>query len=459
MRLERPLHTYRLLMVSPWKIRRPATCSLRTVCLLGTVIMMSSSLPIAGGEPPKANYDEARVPDYALPEILAGADGTTVSTVAQWRQRRRNLLDLFAKTMYGRAPGRPTELSWKIVESSDAAIGGKAIRKQVVFHLGASPDAPTMTLLLYLPREAPGRSPVFLGLNFRGNHSIHSDPAISLSDRWMRSDPKKGIVDHRATERSRGNAASRWAVETILGRGYGLATVYYGDIDPDFDDGFQNGVHPLSYRAGQTRPEADQWGSISAWAWGLSRVMDYLETDDDVDKNRVAVLGHSRLGKTALWAGAQDERFALVISNDSGCGGAALSRRQFGETVARINTSFPHWFCENFKKYNDRVGDLPIDQHMLLALIAPRPVYVASAEDDQWADPKGEFLSAYHAQCVYRLYGKNGLGLKRPAMPAVNRPIHESMGYHMRSGKHDLSAYDWRQYLDFADQHFGMKRD
>ena len=396
------------------------------------------------------NYDESKVPPYTLADPLAMQDGTPVTTVAQWRERRRpELLRLFAAEVYGHTPGRSIPVATR-VDSVEKALEGRAIRKQITLTFGPGPDAPAMHLLVYLPAGTRGPVPAFLGLNFEGNHAVHRDPAIRLSTAWM-AERYEGVVNNRATEASRGSEASRWPIDRILARGYGLVTAYYGDLDPDFDDGFKNGIHPLFYEAGQEKPAPDGWGAIGAWAWGLSRALDYLGTDTDVDERRVAVMGHSRLGKAALWAGAQDERFALVISNESGCGGAALSKRIFGETVGRINQAFPHWFADTFNRYNEREQDLPIDQHQLLALIAPRPLYVASAAEDLWADPKGEFLGAFHAEPVYRLFGKPGLGVTE--MPAVGTPVGATIAYHMRAGEHDVTDYDWDRYLDFADRH------
>jgi len=392
------------------------------------------------------NYDETRVPAYELPELLLGADGTQVADAAAWEAKRRpELLELFREHMFGRMPDRPAGLHWRILDDAPA-LDGRARRRQVRIFLTAAEDQPFFDLLVYLPAEAKKPAPAFLGLNFRGNHSIHADPAILIHQNWVRNDEECGITENRATEASRATRARRWPVERILARGYALATVYYGDIDPDYDHGFTKGVHPLFREMGI--PEASL-GAISAWSWGLSRALDYLETDHGIDGGRVAVMGHSRLGKTALWAGANDPRFSLVVSNNSGCGGAALSRRCLGETVWRINTAFPHWFCAKFKEYNNREDALPFDQHGLIALAAPRPAYVASANDDRWADPKGEFLATYHAGPAYELYGRKGPETAEP--PPLHQPTGQHLRYHVRAGGHDVTDYDWDRFLDLAD--------
>jgi hypothetical protein len=238
-------------------------------------------------------------------------------------------------------------------------------------------------------------------------------------------------------------------VQTIIDHGYGLATAYYGSIDPDYDDGFQNGFHPL-FVPDENEAEYTSESSISMWAKGMSFIADFLEQDSIADANRIIAIGHSRLGKTTLWCGANDSRFSAVISNNSGCGGAALSMRQFGERVGRINTRFPHWFTERFNRYNGKERKLPVDQHMLLALMAPRPIYVASATEDQWADPMGEFLALKEACSVYALFGYTQDFPQQ--LPSANKPYDGITGYHLRKGKHDLTEFDWIMYINWCDK-------
>ena len=401
------------------------------------------------------NYDESKVPEFDLPQPLVTTSGDTVANADQWTNLRRGeLFELFQREVYGRAPEK-VSIRHQLISVKSDAIGGKATRREVDVFFGTESDAPAMRLLIYVPNAADTPVPAFLGLNFIGNHSMESDPEISITKNWVRN--RKGLSNgNRASESARGAAMPRWPIEMIVDRGYALVTIYYGDIDPDFDDGFKNGIHRTLQQKVQTIPANERWGSIATWAYGLSHALDFLMQDDAVDGKRVAVIGHSRLGKTALWAGATDPRFALVISNNSGCGGAALSRRGFGETVGRINRVFPHWFCDNYWQYNENEHTCPVDQHELVALIAPRPVYIASASEDLWADPKGEFLSAYYADQVYRLLGTDGFGGTTPPteMPPVDSPLASgTIGYHVRAGKHDLTKYDWQQYLDFADRH------
>ncbi len=425
--------------------------------LVLTLMALSIPMTQTTALPTGFNYDEEKVPDYTLPDPLVANNGTRIQSAAQWTDSRRGeLLKLFEEHVYGRRPGRPEAMEFEVTSVDNNALNGTAIRKEITIHFEGKNEPYAVHVLLYLPKKNMGPVPVFLGYNFNGNHSIHSDQGISLSTSWMRKN-ENGNKNHLATESARGSSSSRWPVETILARGYGLATAYYGDIEPDHKEGWKDGIRSF-YKIDENGKSLalEDWSAISAWSWGLNRIVDYFETDLDIDSNRIALLGHSRLGKTAVWAGANDERFAITISNNSGCGGAALSRRAFGETVERINTSFPHWFNGNFKSYNGNESALPVDQHELIALMAPRPVYVASAKEDVWADPHGEFLSAKAAGEVYALFGKPGVGVE--TQPDVNTPVGDFIGYHIRTGKHDVTAFDWEQYLSFADRHYQNPR-
>jgi len=359
-----------------------------------------------------------------LPDPLRNAENKIVDSVTMWEnERRAEILSLFEELVFGiNSAGRPESLRFHAV-STAGWMEGAAVRKSVEIAFEGPGGMASFPATIFVPARSPKPVPVFLLIN-TGNVS-HADP-------------------ERATK------TEYWPVEEIVSRGYAAAVFRAADVDPDEDDGFANGIHGVFDPPGTPRP-ANAWGSIAAWAWGASRVLDYLETDPDIDAGKTAIVGHSRGGKTALWAGATDRRFAMVVSNNSGCTGAAMSRGNTGERLVDINNVFPHWFNANYKKYNGKEDEMPFDQHMLLSLIAPRPLYVASATEDSWADPEGEFASLVLSESVYRLYGSGGLGTN--SLPPADRPVHgDKMGYHLRTGRHTLTLYDWQQFMDFADR-------
>lgn len=429
------------------------------VCAPVAIVMLSLALtplmtPHAFAQPPQEefNYDESKVRTYTLPDLLADPDGGAIATHEAWRvSARPRWLALLESTEYGRLlPAVP--VTAEQVERGAGPDG--ATRVQARLRLGHGPDAPATEVLLFLPPSPDGTSqeklPTFLHLNFGGNHAESPDPAVRIPTGWVPNGKDTGVDDHTAKASSRGTLASRWPVKLLHDRGFATATAYCGDVFPDHADGRRASALPsLGYAVGDERMvSGDEPGAIATWAWQLSRILDWLVTLPEIDPTRVIVVGHSRLGKTALWAGAGDERFAMVVSNESGCGGAALERRNYGETVRRITTSFPHWFAPTFATFADREMDLPIDQHAVLAMTAPRPLYVSSAVEDRWADPRGEFLAAVAAGPVWALFGREGLGTD--TYPAVDTPVGTTIGYHVRSGPHDITAVDWGHFADFA---------
>jgi hypothetical protein len=370
-----------------------------------------------------------------LPEILISASGKKIASVKQWEKvRRPEIQSMIEFEMYGKVPGDLKIAEVKVLDQDNQALNGRAIRKQVRLTFRGNQKELSVEMLMYLPKGVKSY-PTFLGYNFGGNHTVYNDTAIHVAKEW------------NGAAKPRGVETANWEVERLITAGCGVATMYYWDIAPDRED-FSIGIYPLLYKHEQTKPATDEWGSLAAWAWGLSRALDYLKTDKQVDGNKVIVLGHSRLGKASLWAGALDQRFAAVISNNSGCGGASIYRKKEGETLLKMNNRFPRWTATNFKKYTDHEELLPFDQHMVLAMVAPRPLYVASASEDAWADPKNEYKSAFYATEVYKLYGLKGIG--SPLFPALNTPVGETVSYHIRNGKHDILAYDWDQYIAFA---------
>jgi hypothetical protein len=366
-----------------------------------------------------------------LPDVLRTAAGQRVDSAANWEQvRRPEVLELFKTQVYGRNPvGRPDTLRVECVDNGTARMDGQALRKRVVLRYTGPGGEGAIRVTAFIPKAAKP-APAFLLICNR---------------------PEKNIDPERLEK------SPFWPAEELVARGYAALAFYNGDVDPDTNDGFTNGVHGV-FQPDPSARQPDAWGTLAAWAWGASRVMDWIETEPLLDARHVAVVGHSRGGKTALWSGATDTRFALTISNDSGCGGAKLNRMDLpkSESIARITKVFPYWFCENFVKYRDNESALPLDQHMLIALIAPRLAYVASASLDDWAGQPGEFRSCQLASPVWPLYGLKGL--VGDAFPPPDTPLHEGcVGYHLRTGKHDLTLYDWQRYMDFADKHWRQR--
>lgn len=389
------------------------------------------------------NYDERLVPTYTLPDLLLMRDGNTVQNTHEWEiQQRPYLMDLLAEHVYGYSPKQKIKASYRLLHKNTEALDGKATMQQVLMRFSTEEKTTEALLLVYVPNNRKGRIPVFVGYNFKGNHTVSHDEEILYSPYF------KQFTDPSDSHLIRGQQVSRWSLPLIIESGYAVATMCYNDIYPDHKNGEPESILSLFKDSNGT----NRGQAIAAWAWGSSRIADWLEQQPWADPHRLIVIGHSRQGKAALWAGAQDTRFKVVISNNSGCGGAALSRREFGETVAKINQSFPHWFNPNFHKYGTNVNALPVDQHTLLAMMAPRHVYVASAEEDRWADPRGEYLALYHASSVYSLYGLKGI--QTPAMPSVQQPVMNHVGYHIRTGKHDVTEYDWKCYIEFCDRAF-----
>ena len=370
--------------------------------------------------------EDPPMPAYVLPNPLQAADGTEVKTEEQWANGRRGeILELFRTNVYGRVPATPYEKSFEVVKEDAHAMNGAATLRKVSIRIASGSQSLAINVNLFIPNKIAHPAPAFVLICNRGPENIDA---------------------------SRQAKSDFWPAEEGIARGYAMAAFLNSDVDPDRHDGFRNGIHGLLDDG--PRP-ADAWGTIAAWAWGASRVLDYLETVPQINARQVAVIGHSRGGKTALWAAAEDQRFAMAVSNDSGCGGASLSRRRFAgrEQVARIVSSFPHWFCSNFTNFANREDELPIDQHELIALIAPRAVAVGSAAEDRWAEPRGEFLSVVHAAPVFALFGQKALGTTR--MPPIGRAIHSDVAhYHLRGGTHNLTLEDWQHYWDFADRVF-----
>jgi hypothetical protein len=392
------------------------------------------------------NYTEALAGSYKLPDPLVLLNGQPVKNAKIWTEKRRpEIVRLFEENQYGRAPGRPADMTFDVFDKGTPVYDGKALRRQVTIYFSKDKAGPKMDLLLYLPADAKGPVPVLLNASFLANSNAVDDPGVRAGEVWG--------PDKKKLPASQGRRFGKLNIPLFLNEGFGVATVYYGDIDPDFDGGIPFGVRALYLKPEQSKPASDEWGAVSAWAWGLSRALDYLETDKGVDSKKVAVTGVSRLGKTVMWAGAHDTRFAMVMPSCSGEGGAALSRRNYGETVAHLVAPgrYPYQFAANYARYAGHTEDMQMDANLLVSLIAPRPLLLQTGNTDKWSDPKGEFLAAVSAEPVYRLFGKQGLGTDQ--MPQAGQPVLHDIAYFMHAGGHGMVPGDWEVYLQFMKMH------
>lgn len=400
------------------------------------------------------NYTEAKAGTYTLPDPLKLNGGQPVKDAKTWmRHRRPEIKKLIEDHWFGRAPGRPKDMTFEVTEKAAPAFDGKAIRRQITIHFTKARNGPGMDLLLYLPADAKRPVPVFLNMSFFANNLAVADPGVKMGKRWDRQLRTQVAADPPPPRPGAAPANRGLRVEQFIANGIAIATFNKDDLAPDFTDSEGLGVKSLYLKPGQTRPADDEWGAIAAWAWGASRVLDYFETDRDVDAKRIAIHGVSRLGKTALWAGAADERFAMVIASCSGEGGAAIARRNYGETLAHMAapTRYPYQFAGNYAKYADKVAEWPVDANLLIAMIAPRPLLLQTGNTDKWSDPYGEFLAAVAAEPVYKLFGKKGLGTTQ--LPAAGEPVLHDLGYLMHDGGHGTVPADFDVYLRFMKMH------
>ncbi len=405
------------------------------------------------------NYYEDKIPPYTLPDPLVLADGKPVRDAGTWfKERRPEIVKLYENEIYGRVPANAPKVTWEVGASDPTALDGAAVQKEVTFHFGDKPDGPAAHLNVYLPAKATGPVPLVLSISFGfgmgrggvvppGRAAVAAQPAANAT------------AATPAAPAARGGGAPRGGepIADIVARGYGYAVVRYTEIQPDTAAGLTSGVIGLTLGPGQTKPAPDEWGTISAWAWGLSRIEDYLETDRGVDAKRVAIVGHSRLGKTVLWAGAHDPRFAMIFSSQGGEMGSALARRDYGETVDDMAANFGYQFAGNFQKYPGHWNDMPVDAHFLISLCAPRPVLITGGSGDQWSDPHGEFLGAVAAGPVYRLLGQPDLGTME--MPPLDTPVMTGkLAYMEHNGPHAITPLDWKVFLDYADKYLKPAR-